>query len=134
MERPNIIFPIEPAGHTRLVGDDKHEEAGVIEQFNGRLGTVDPAKTLIRADIAVIVVEHAVPVEKDGRASTLERDLVLGAAIRVGNADIDKISLSRHRQQPSLESKYRKDVLLERAAPIESVDQGTPKSIDAGAD
>src|SRR5215470_20286663 len=105
MERPNIVFPVEPAGHTRLVCDDKHEEASVIELFNGRLGTVDPAKTLIRADIAVIVVQHTVTIEKDGRASPPVRNLVLGAAIRVGNADIDEISLGRYRQQLSLESK-----------------------------
>ena len=47
MEGAHIILTVEPAGDSSLVGHDEYEESRVVEQFDGRLGTVDPAKTRI---------------------------------------------------------------------------------------
>lgn len=69
MHRPNIVFGIIAVCDTRLVGDDKNEKAAIVERFDGCLGAVDPTEPRDRTDVAVIMIEHAVAVEKDRRSA-----------------------------------------------------------------
>jgi len=43
------------------------------------------------------VVEHTVTIEKDSRATPLERNFALGAGKCVGHADVDEVALEGHR-------------------------------------
>jgi len=47
MECADITLRVEPARDPSLIGDDKYKESSVVEQFDRRLGTIDPAKTRI---------------------------------------------------------------------------------------
>jgi hypothetical protein len=35
MQRPHIVFSVEPAGDSSLVGDNEHKQARVIQQLYG---------------------------------------------------------------------------------------------------
>ena len=84
--------------------------------------------------MAVIVIDHTITIKKDGRPSPLPWDLVLGTDKRLGNTDIDKVFLERHSEQLVVTRKSRKDILFERAARTEPVNQSSPKKVDVGAD
>src|SRR6516162_9018894 len=79
------------------------------------------------------MIEYSVTVEKDGWALTLASNFVLRAGERVRNANIDEITLERHRQQLFGTGKQWEDVVLERTAAIEPVGQRTLEYIDAAA-
>ena len=79
------------------------------------------------------MIEYSVTVEKDGWALTLASNFVLRAGERVRNANIDEITLERHRQKLSGTGKQWEDVFLERTAAIEPVGQRTLEHIDAAA-
>ena len=64
MDDANILFGIETARDAGLIGDNEHEQPGVIERLDRGFGALDPAEPRDRADIPVIVVEHPVAVEK----------------------------------------------------------------------
>src|SRR5262249_14269340 len=84
MKHPNIVLCVKSVGDTRLVGDDENKESGIVQQFNRQLGAFHPAEPIPRADMAVIMVEHPISVEKDGCTTPLRRHLVLRAGKRVG--------------------------------------------------
>src|SRR6516162_6592799 len=84
--------------------------------------------------MAVIVIDHTITIKKDCRPSPLPWDLVLGTDKRLGNTDIDKVFLERHPEQLVVTGKSRKDILFERAAGAEPVNQSSPKEVDTGAD
>src|SRR6266700_7656275 len=79
----------------------------------------------------VVVIEHTVAVEKDGRTLPPARDLMLRANQRFGDPDVDEISIERHPREISAMSEKRQNIQLERAAWSELVDQGTPIDVDA---
>jgi hypothetical protein len=56
-----------------LVGHDKNQEAGLVEQPDRLARAIDPAEVLDRPDIALVVIEDAVAVEKGGWAARLAR-------------------------------------------------------------
>ena len=72
--------------------------------------------------MAVIVIDHAITIEKDGRPLSPPRDLVLSAGKRLRDTDIDKVFLKGHPEQLVVTGEPRKDILFERAAGTEPVD------------
>jgi hypothetical protein len=87
---------VEAAPAVPFIITQADEEPRIIQRFNGRFSAVNPAKTSTRADVAVTMVEHAVSVKKDGRTPPLPWNLVLGSGERVGNPDIDEITVERY--------------------------------------
>src|SRR5271167_3604199 len=79
------------------------------------------------------MIEYSVTVEKDGWALTLAWNFVLRAGKGVRNADIDEITLERHRQQFFGTGKQWEDIFLERTAATEPVGQRTLEHINAAA-
>src|SRR6266480_761532 len=84
--------------------------------------------------MTVIVIEHAVSVEKSGRPLTLTRNLSLRAGERLGKPDIDEIPLVRDSQKLVAMSQKREYVFFERIPWAKNVDQSAPAGIDAAAD
>jgi len=68
MKREQIVFRVKAFGDTRLVSGDKNKETRVVKQLDRRLGALDPAEAAARADISVIVIEHAVTIQKRRRS------------------------------------------------------------------
>jgi hypothetical protein len=67
MHRGDIFLAVEAARDAGLVGHDKDQEAGLIEQPDRLARAIDPAEALDRPDVTFVVIEHAVAVEKGGR-------------------------------------------------------------------
>ena len=114
MQSQQIVFRIEPSGDPGLIGNDEHKEARIIQRFDCHLGTVDPAETCACTNMSVIVVEHAVPVEKRGGPLPLTRDFLLCVGKRFGNSDVDEIPVAGRSQQLAAASKKRKYVPFQR--------------------
>src|ERR1700736_2757326 len=129
MESPNILLRIKSSGDSRLVGDDEDEEPSIVQQFNRRLGAFRPAEPIPRADMAVIMVEYPVSVEKDGCTAPLRRHLMLRAGKRVGYPDIDEVSVEWHPQQPLAIREGWQHFCFERAAGRKIVGQRPAKEI-----
>ena len=67
VHRREILLTVEAARDAGLVGYDKDKEAPLVEQLDPLAGAVDPAEARHRPDIALVVIEHAVAIEKGGR-------------------------------------------------------------------
>ena len=66
MEIQDIAFGIKTPGYSRLVGYHKDKESGIVERFDCRLAAMDPAETLARPDVLIVVIEDPVAIEKGG--------------------------------------------------------------------
>lgn len=66
MEIQDIAFGIKTPGYSRLVGYHKDKESGIVERFDCRLAAIDPAETLARPDVPIVVIEDPVAIEKGG--------------------------------------------------------------------
>jgi hypothetical protein len=69
----DILFAVEAARDAGLVGHHKDEIAPLVEQLYRLARAVDPAKARDMSDIALIVIEDAIAVEKGGRAGRAGR-------------------------------------------------------------
>src|SRR6266568_3489893 len=114
MQAVNFRLAVMPACDAGLIGHDEDEEAGIVECLDGFPGALDPAKPLDRADITVIMVEHAVAIEKRGGAPPAMRDLAPGPRQILGHADIDEIPIEGNSAQLPGRRKLGKQLSLER--------------------
>src|SRR6516225_1889707 len=89
----NIHLRIEAACDAGLIGDDEDKQPGVVERLDRGFGAVDPAEPGDRTDIAVIMVEYPVAVEKGCRPTLVARDFKPGPGKVIRHADIDKVSV-----------------------------------------
>jgi len=64
MDRVHLRLGVEAVADPRLVSDDKHVEPGFVERPDRLARAVDPAEVFDRADKPVVVIEHAIAVEK----------------------------------------------------------------------
>ena len=64
----NVVEGIQAAADAGLVGDDEDPPAHVVEAADHGLRAIDPLEILAAEDIAVIDVDDAVAVEKEGGA------------------------------------------------------------------
>ena len=69
------------ARNARLVGDNKYEVSGLIQQSNGLRGAIDPFELVGPVDIAVVDVENAVAIEKCRRPAYVNALLVFAVAV-----------------------------------------------------
>src|ERR1700704_1757649 len=84
---------IKTARHARLIADHENESAGIVAGFDGRLGALNPFKTIRAMRVACILVQHIVSIEEDGGAPECRRKLSARGVVIVRNADIDEVSL-----------------------------------------
>src|SRR6266702_5299133 len=66
VQRVHISFGVEAAGDAGLVGEDKHQIAGLIETADGLGDVGHPTDAVSRADIAIVIVDDAVAIEECG--------------------------------------------------------------------
>ena len=68
VQRIDVVFREVAARHAGLVGEEEHEISGVV-QASDRLRRIrHPADPFLRADIAVVMIDDAVAIEKGGGA------------------------------------------------------------------
>jgi len=102
MHRANVFLGKVTTCHAGLVGHDKDKKTGIVQHSNGFPSAGDPAKPLDRSDEPVIVVEHAVTVEKGCRTAAPPDHLQRVA--RLSEAIDDRIvrQVLRHKDGSSL--------------------------------
>src|SRR5262249_46647531 len=66
MQRIELGCGEEAARHAGLVGEEEHEIAGVIQPADRLCRVRHPAKAILAADIAVVMIDDAVAVEEGG--------------------------------------------------------------------
>src|SRR5712691_10780994 len=84
--------------------------------------------------MAVIMVQHAVAIEKGGWTPLLTGNLVLRKREGVRNTDVDEIAVEQHPQQSFPIREKREHIPLQRAALLEAANQIAPEGIYTGAD
>ncbi len=133
VNRANVVLGVEAARDTGLIGNHEHEQAGVVQRLDRRLGAFDPAEASDRANIPVVMVQHAVAVEKGSRPLTVD-DFSPGAGQVVGHADVDKVAVVLGAEQKTRRSEPGENVPFERTIRLELVDQGAAEGVDTAAD
>ena len=73
MHRGDILLAVEAARDAGLVGHDKDKKTGIVEQPDRLARALDPAEARDFTDIAFVVIEDAVAVEKRGRPARASR-------------------------------------------------------------
>src|SRR6185503_2082937 len=66
VETPDVVFAVKPARNTRLVGHDKHQVSGIVQEPHCFACTRDDIELIDPVDVAVIDVEDAVAIEERG--------------------------------------------------------------------
>ena len=135
MDDANILLGIETARDAGLICDNEHEQPGVVKRLDRRFGALDPTEPGDGADIPVVVIEHPVAVEKGRRLGVAGSGISSPSSYQVGrHADIDEIAVVFGTEQATGPGKLWKDIVLERTARAEVIDQGVTEGIDATAD
>ena len=66
VQRVELVLGEEAARHAGLVGEEEHEIAGVVQPADRLRRIRHPADALLRAHVAVVMVDDAVAVEERG--------------------------------------------------------------------
>ena len=93
MHATNFRLAVQPARDAGLIGHEEDKQPGIVEHLDRRAGTLDPAKPLDRADVAVVVVDDAVAVEKRRGPVPPMRNLQPRPGEIGGDANVDEIAI-----------------------------------------
>src|SRR5215469_7786277 len=134
MKTENIRFGIITSGDPGLIGHDEDKKPCIVKRLDRRLGSIDPPKAGVRPDVPIIVIEHAVAIEKSSRPAPPTRYFLPGARKSFRHSDIDEVAVEGYSGQLPVTGKRRKHLLLERTAGGESFDEGTTAKVNAPID
>jgi hypothetical protein len=77
----NILLGVETARNARLICNQKHKVARIVETPNCGSGTGHPTPSFATADISVIEIQHAIPIEEDRGTNSIAPQLTPTFAI-----------------------------------------------------
>ena len=66
MQRVEIVLGKEAARHAGLIGEEEHEIPGIVEPADRFRGIRHPANPLMRAHVAVVMIDDAIAIEERG--------------------------------------------------------------------
>ena len=92
----DVLFAVQPARDTGLVGDDEHQVARVVQPAHRLARAGDPADLVGMVHVARVLVQHAVAIEEGGRALHDARHHALRPLEVLRRADVDERRLDDH--------------------------------------
>src|SRR5882762_462144 len=135
VEIVHVVFAVEAARDARLIGHEEHEIYRIVQPAHRFARAFDPADLVASVNVARVLVQHAVAVEKRGGPPQDGGNEGLRALEVLGDPDIDERSLDDTAVDQARRRQSRQNVALERAGCCTDLRQeGLAHEIDAGVD
>ena len=115
MEIVHVVFAVEAARDSCLIGHDEDEISRIVQPAYRFARAFDPAEVVASMNVARVLVQHAVAVEKCGGPSQDGGNEGLRALEVLGDADIDERSVDDATLDQACRRQSRQNVALERA-------------------